>query len=338
MPPATFRCNRKRMVLTIKVHLHHVAPSQIECSTSKTRIDLTTSCRRKFRLSRPYPNGMECDDDASVAKLEGHTLILELPITKLGRVPGLHASLPDSALEVGGSASRNRAGKPKAGKRSKSGAVEATAAVGSGKADGGKPAKKAKTADAAAVGAEALKGSAPAAEAKGAQAEAAGKPLKLKRVRAAPVVETEVEAPPPKKGKKGPAMAESAAMTSVAPAKPVVKEGKASSKGKASAKNAAQAPAAKPKTATAGSSVDASLLAALENATATEEASALHIFAYICIYAYIDIHRYIYINTCIYIYICVYMCWRRWRMRRRPRRRAPTHICIYMYICIYRYT
>ena len=62
-PPCKFRCNRSRMVLTIRVTLHHVGPSHINLHTHKNRIDLDTlKSRRKFKLSRGYPRGMECDD------------------------------------------------------------------------------------------------------------------------------------------------------------------------------------------------------------------------------------------------------------------------------------
>ncbi|EOD20957.1 hypothetical protein EMIHUDRAFT_208009 [Emiliania huxleyi CCMP1516] len=84
VPPATIRVNRKRMLLTIKVALHHVSPSQIECNTSKTRIELTTTGRRRFALSRRYPNGTECDDAQTSASMQGHVLVVEMPITKLG--------------------------------------------------------------------------------------------------------------------------------------------------------------------------------------------------------------------------------------------------------------
>jgi len=100
VPPATFRCNRKRMVLVIRVALHHVGLSQIELHTSRTRIDLKTTGRRKFALCRNYPNGMECDDEATSAKMDGNMLRIEMPILKLPTlVP--NSARPDSGPKEG---------------------------------------------------------------------------------------------------------------------------------------------------------------------------------------------------------------------------------------------
>ena len=38
-PPTRFRCNRARMLLTIRVTLHHIAAAQINLRTTKTRIE-----------------------------------------------------------------------------------------------------------------------------------------------------------------------------------------------------------------------------------------------------------------------------------------------------------
>ena len=83
-PPTKFRCNRARMVLSIRVTLHHIAAAQINLATTPTTIKLDTlKARRKFKLHRVYPRGMECDDTQTTAKMEGDCLVVEMPITKL---------------------------------------------------------------------------------------------------------------------------------------------------------------------------------------------------------------------------------------------------------------
>ena len=60
-PPCKFRANRSRMTLTISIALHHVGPEQINLRTSKTGIELDTlKARRKFKMNRVYPRGIEC--------------------------------------------------------------------------------------------------------------------------------------------------------------------------------------------------------------------------------------------------------------------------------------
>lgn len=82
-PPTTFRCNRKRMVMIVRVTLHHVSPAQIKLETTPTAINLSTSGRRRYRLSREYPRGILCDDAQTTANMEGNVLVIEMPITKL---------------------------------------------------------------------------------------------------------------------------------------------------------------------------------------------------------------------------------------------------------------
>lgn len=86
VPPATFRCNRKRMVMIVRVTMHHVNPSQVSLTTTAKAIDLTTTGRRRFVLRRDFPRGIECDDTQTSAKMEGNTLVVELPITNLPSV------------------------------------------------------------------------------------------------------------------------------------------------------------------------------------------------------------------------------------------------------------
>ena len=60
-PPCKFRCNRARMTLVIRVTLHHIGSSQINLRTTPTAIELDTlKARRKFKLNRSYPRGIEC--------------------------------------------------------------------------------------------------------------------------------------------------------------------------------------------------------------------------------------------------------------------------------------
>ena len=83
-PPCRFRCNRSRMVLTIQITLHHAGADHINLETSKNAIKLDTlKSRRKFKMNRAYPRGIECDDSKTTAKLEGGSLLVEMPITKL---------------------------------------------------------------------------------------------------------------------------------------------------------------------------------------------------------------------------------------------------------------
>lgn len=82
-PPTTFRCNRKRMVMIVRVTLHHVSPAQIHLETTPTGINLSTSGRRRYQMSRAYPRGIECDDTQTTANMEGNVLVIEMPITNL---------------------------------------------------------------------------------------------------------------------------------------------------------------------------------------------------------------------------------------------------------------
>ena len=59
VPPATFRCNRKRMVMIVRVTMHHVNPSQVSLTTTAKAIDLTTSGRRRLVLRRDFPRGVD---------------------------------------------------------------------------------------------------------------------------------------------------------------------------------------------------------------------------------------------------------------------------------------
>ena len=60
-PQCKFRCNRSRMILSIRIALHHIGPPQINLRTSVNKIELDTlKARRKFKLCRTYPRGIEC--------------------------------------------------------------------------------------------------------------------------------------------------------------------------------------------------------------------------------------------------------------------------------------
>ncbi|KAL1527990.1 hypothetical protein AB1Y20_009361 [Prymnesium parvum] len=86
-PPTRFRCNRSRMILNIKITLHHISANQINLKTSRSKIELDTAqAHRKFFLSREYPRGIECDDSKTTARLEHGCLVVEMPITKLPAV------------------------------------------------------------------------------------------------------------------------------------------------------------------------------------------------------------------------------------------------------------
>ena len=116
-PQCNFRCNRSRMMLTIRVTLHHVGADHINLKTSRKKIVLDTlKSRRKFKLSRAYPRGIECDDSQTSAKLERGALVVEMPITKL---PSITTDQQPAASASGGSSST------KAEKRKKSAAPEA---------------------------------------------------------------------------------------------------------------------------------------------------------------------------------------------------------------------
>ena len=97
-PPTTFRCNRKRMVMIVRVTLHHVSPAQINLETTPKGINLSTSGRRRYSMSREYPRGIVCDDTQTTANMEGNVLVIEMPITKLpavephGRTPAQPAA------------------------------------------------------------------------------------------------------------------------------------------------------------------------------------------------------------------------------------------------------
>uniref|UniRef100_A0A7S0QB65 SHSP domain-containing protein n=1 Tax=Coccolithus braarudii TaxID=221442 RepID=A0A7S0QB65_9EUKA len=95
--PAKFRCHRKRMILMIRVALHHVHPNQIQLKTTRTAIDLQTSGRRRYRLCREYPRGIECDDSRTTAEMDGHTLVIEMPILKLTPIGGASTPEPEPA-------------------------------------------------------------------------------------------------------------------------------------------------------------------------------------------------------------------------------------------------
>ena len=138
-PPARFRCNKARMTLTVRITLHHVGAAHINLKTSRTRIQLDTlASRRKFKLDKPYPRGIECDDKQSTAKLEGSTLVVEMPITKLPDVDltpvptraekaaaaAAAAAKPKKKRPAEGEAGSSAAG----GKRKKSKSAEAEAA------------------------------------------------------------------------------------------------------------------------------------------------------------------------------------------------------------------
>ena len=116
-PPCRFRCNRSRMTLTVNVTLHHVGAPHINLETSRKSIKLDTlKARRKFQMNRVYPRGIECDDTKTTARLEGGSLIVEMPITKL---PTVTAAAAKDA---------------KAGKQAKPGkADKASAAAAAGK-------------------------------------------------------------------------------------------------------------------------------------------------------------------------------------------------------------
>ena len=82
-PPMRFRCSRKRMLMSIRVTLHHVPPAHVDLTTTKTHISVDTSrSRRKFKVSRPYPRGIECDDAQTTARMETNgMLVVEMPIS-----------------------------------------------------------------------------------------------------------------------------------------------------------------------------------------------------------------------------------------------------------------
>ena len=261
------------MTLTIKVQLHHVDPSQIDCNTSKTKIELSTRGRRKYRLSRPYPNGIECDDESTQATLKGNTLILELPITKLGRIPSLHASLPDSALEVAGAASSSTAAAAASRKRNE---IEATA--GKGKGTGLDARKKAKAGDkttkeAASAVERQSRGSEVIAEGsqgkkrikeKSAVLEAASPKTKPKTAKSAVQDEPQL----PSKANRKSATDNPPVEASARPKSPTTKEKPSKSSSKAKDKGSDETKGAK----NGSSAVDTSLMAALEHATAAEDA------------------------------------------------------------------
>jgi ribosomal protein L12E/L44/L45/RPP1/RPP2 len=110
-PPCRFKCNRSRMILTIQVQLPHVGPNQISLCTSKKKIELDTlQSRRKFKMSREYPRGIECEDAKTTARMEGGTLIIEMPITKLP-APGAAAAAAAAAAsssQQSGAASKKK--------------------------------------------------------------------------------------------------------------------------------------------------------------------------------------------------------------------------------------
>jgi hypothetical protein len=65
---------------------HACGPLEPHAQADCGRIPCRRS-RRKFRLNRPYPRNMECDDSKTTARLEHGALIVEMPILKLPSVP-----------------------------------------------------------------------------------------------------------------------------------------------------------------------------------------------------------------------------------------------------------
>jgi len=117
-PPTKFRCNRARMMLSIRVTLHHIAAAQINLTTTPTTIKLDTlKARRKFKLHRVYPRGVECDDTQTTAKMEGEMLVVEMPITKL---PPIGEIEPAPAIPVQPAAKGARDAEQPAKKRKRS--------------------------------------------------------------------------------------------------------------------------------------------------------------------------------------------------------------------------
>ena len=84
--------------MIVRVTMHHVNPSQVSLTTTAKAIDLTTSGRRRLVLRRDFPRGIECDATQTSARMEGNTLVVELPITHLPSVLP-HAGVPGH-LEV----------------------------------------------------------------------------------------------------------------------------------------------------------------------------------------------------------------------------------------------
>jgi hypothetical protein len=118
-PPCRFRCNRSRMVLTIQITLHHVGADHINLETSKNTIKLDTlKSRRKFKMCRAYPRGIECDDSKTTAKLEGGLLNVEMPITKLP-TPADELKKQAEAKASAKAAANAKAAAGKAGKNNK---------------------------------------------------------------------------------------------------------------------------------------------------------------------------------------------------------------------------
>ena len=95
-PPMRFRCSRKRMLMSIRVTLHHVPPAHVDLTTTKTHISVDTSrSRRKFKVSRPYPRGIECDDAQTTARMETNgMLVVEMPILSLPTIEPHQAERP----------------------------------------------------------------------------------------------------------------------------------------------------------------------------------------------------------------------------------------------------
>ena len=171
-PPVKFRCARSRMLLTIRITLHHIGPKQINLNTTPTAIELDTlQAHRKFMLRRGYPRGIECDDSRTVARMEKGALVVEMPITKLPAVPcdgeqdssSVGPSAPAGAAKHA-SASMERAGnEPKAKKRALADGPRAPGGREPGEdapdaGEGGMPVRK-KQAKAAGKGGRSTKGS-----------------------------------------------------------------------------------------------------------------------------------------------------------------------------------
>ena len=151
-PPCKFRCNRRRMVLVVQVTLHHVGAGHINLKTSRNRIELDTlRDRRKFKLDRPYPNGIEVDDRQTTARLDRGCLIVEMPILKLPTAGGQQAERQPAQPQPAASKSQARAREleedeeleeaddpapPARGKKRKKGEGGAAAGVAASKREG----------------------------------------------------------------------------------------------------------------------------------------------------------------------------------------------------------
>jgi len=165
-PPTKFRCNRARMMLSIRVTLHHIAAAQINLTTTPTTIKLDTlKARRKFKLHRVYPRGVECDDTQTTAKMEGEMLVVEMPITKL---PPIGEIEPAPAIPVQPAAKGARDAEQPAKKRKRGSDAGADDVAGSSAANAPKKPKKAAASESASgsggAGSDSQGGAAPSNE------------------------------------------------------------------------------------------------------------------------------------------------------------------------------